>query len=97
MCIRDSLNTVVSDYHAYGFANATNACVTTPACVTGDQNSFVFWDGLHPTAAGHMLISEFAFNQVTSVPEPSTWAMMLIGFAGLGFAGYRRARRARAA
>jgi hypothetical protein len=26
------------------------------------------------------------------VPEPSTWAMMLIGFAGLGFAGYRRAR-----
>jgi hypothetical protein len=28
------------------------------------------------------------------VPEPSTWAMMLLGFAGLGFAGYRRARRA---
>jgi unsaturated chondroitin disaccharide hydrolase len=25
------------------------------------------------------------------VPEPSTWAMMLVGFAGLGFAGYRRA------
>ena len=27
---------------------------------------------------------------VASVPEPSTWAMMLIGFAGLCFAGYRR-------
>jgi hypothetical protein len=25
------------------------------------------------------------------VPEPSTWTMMLVGFAGLGFAGYRRA------
>jgi hypothetical protein len=24
------------------------------------------------------------------VPEPSTWAMMLIGFAGLGYAGYRK-------
>jgi hypothetical protein len=24
------------------------------------------------------------------VPEPSTWAMLLIGFAGLGYAGYRR-------
>jgi probable HAF family extracellular repeat protein len=24
------------------------------------------------------------------VPEPSTWAMMLIGFAGIGFAAYRR-------
>ncbi len=28
------------------------------------------------------------------VPEPSTWAMMLLGFAGLGYAGYR-SRRAR--
>ena len=29
----------------------------------------------------------------TPVPEPSTWAMMLAGFAGLGFLGYRKARR----
>jgi hypothetical protein len=28
-----------------------------------------------------------------AVPEPSTWAMMLIGFGGLGFAGYRRNRK----
>lgn len=28
----------------------------------------------------------------SAVPEPSTWAMMLAGFAGLGFAGYRRAK-----
>ena len=27
------------------------------------------------------------------VPEPSTWAMMLLGFAGLGFAGYRASRK----
>ena len=30
------------------------------------------------------------------VPEPSTWAMMLLGFASLGFVGYRRARAGRA-
>jgi hypothetical protein len=29
----------------------------------------------------------------TAVPEPSTWAMVLIGFAGLGFAGYRASRK----
>jgi len=28
--------------------------------------------------------------QLTSVPEPSTWAMMLLGFAGLGFLAYRK-------
>jgi hypothetical protein len=28
------------------------------------------------------------------VPEPSTWAMMLFGFLGLGFAGYCRTRKA---
>jgi PEP-CTERM motif len=30
---------------------------------------------------------------VAGVPEPSTWAMMLIGFAGLGFTGYRASRK----
>jgi PEP-CTERM motif len=28
----------------------------------------------------------------SAVPEPSTWAMMLLGFVGLGFTGYQRAR-----
>lgn len=27
---------------------------------------------------------------ITPVPEPSTWAMMLFGFAGIGFMAYRR-------
>jgi hypothetical protein len=29
----------------------------------------------------------------TVVPEPSTWALMLIGFGGLGYVGYRTSRR----
>jgi hypothetical protein len=31
---------------------------------------------------------------VNGVPESSTWAMMLLGFAGLGVVGYRSQRRA---
>jgi PEP-CTERM motif len=27
---------------------------------------------------------------ITAVPEPSTWAMLLLGFAGIGFMAYRR-------
>jgi hypothetical protein len=30
---------------------------------------------------------------VLTVPEPSTWGMMVLGFAGLGFAGYRASRK----
>ena len=32
-------------------------------------------------------------NVTTGVPEPATWVLMALGFAGLGFAGYRRAGR----
>jgi PEP-CTERM motif-containing protein len=39
-------------------------------------------DGSFSTAAG-------------AVPEPSTWAMMLIGFGGLGLAVARRGRKQR--
>ena len=37
------------------------------------------------------------FTSLSAVPEPSTWAMMMLGFAGLGLAGYGQGRRARAA
>jgi hypothetical protein len=29
-------------------------------------------------------------EQVRAIPEPSTWAMMILGFAGIGFMAYRR-------
>ena len=31
-------------------------------------------------------------NDAVLVPEPATWAMLMLGFAGLGFAGYRASR-----
>ncbi|MBR0689294.1 PEP-CTERM sorting domain-containing protein [Bradyrhizobium manausense] len=42
-----------------------------------------------PTA-GHWTAS---FPVVAAVPEPSTWAMMMLGFAGVGFMAYRRKSR----
>jgi len=32
-------------------------------------------------------------TQQGAVPEPSTWAMMILGFAGIGFVAYRRSRK----
>jgi hypothetical protein len=35
----------------------------------------------------------FEFSLGSGVPEPSTWAMMGLGFAGLGFMGWRGSRK----
>jgi hypothetical protein len=40
---------------------------------------------------------DFAVGGIAPVPETSTWAMMLVGFAGLSYAGYRASRRPAAA
>ena len=34
-----------------------------------------------------------AGGSITAVPEPSTWAMMVVGFAGLSYAAWRGTRR----
>jgi hypothetical protein len=38
----------------------------------------------------------FEFALGTPVPEPATWAMMALGFAGLGYAAFRRNTKVRA-
>jgi PEP-CTERM motif len=43
--------------------------------------------------ANHDTALDSVSNIALSTPEPSTWAMMVLGFAGLGFAGYRKARK----
>jgi hypothetical protein len=37
--------------------------------------------------------SSGVLNVAPSVPEPSTWAMMILGFAGIGAMTYRRKNR----
>jgi hypothetical protein len=33
---------------------------------------------------------EHSYSISAAVPEPSTWVMLLLGFAGVGFMAYRR-------
>jgi PEP-CTERM motif len=54
---------------------------------TGDDPGYVFF-------LSHTDISYTSGTlTIAVVPEPSTWAMMLLGFAGLGFAGCRQRQR----
>jgi PEP-CTERM motif len=41
--------------------------------------------------SGYWTADNIVYN---AIPEPSAWAMMMLGFVGLGFAGYRKARGA---
>jgi hypothetical protein len=64
----------------------------------GDQqnpkdNQFVTITGLSPFTTVEFSDSgknAFEFSLGSAVPEPSTWAMMALGFAGLGYAAFRR-------
>jgi outer membrane lipase/esterase len=95
---------ILANAAAHGLTNTTDPCytdapgsaATTSACGPDAENidSFVYWNDIHPTRQIQALWAE-GFE--SAVPEPSTWAMLLIGFVGLGFAGYRRGARTRAA
>jgi hypothetical protein len=65
----------------------------TFTATTGGQLSF------GDNTAGNQDIGNILDNVTlsTGIPEASTWAMMLLGFAGLGYAGYRARRTVAAA
>ena len=46
--------------------------------------------GAAPAMGGKLILDVTTGGGPPPVPEPSTWALMLLGFAGLGFAGWRR-------
>src|SRR3984893_3018137 len=53
--------------------------------------------GLGPftTVEFHTTRNAFEFTLGAAVPEPATWAMMTLGFAGLGYAAFRRNSKGR--
>jgi len=71
------LNQVVAAPAAAGLTNVTDACIAVETrrnafCANPDQ--FLFWDGIHPTKAGHRLLAERASAALgaSSVPLAAT-------------------------
>jgi hypothetical protein len=67
--------------HIYSFNLNTGSAV--PTLLHFGVNDDIFSDN---TGAFTIVVTQLA----ATIPEPSTWAMMILGFAGVGFMRYRR-------
>ena len=66
--IHATLDSIVADPAAYGFENVTDACLTPDVapfkCAKPD--SYVFWDGIHPTKAVHAIVAQQAIAAISA-------------------------------
>ncbi len=95
-----ALQSIVTDPARFGFANVTESLPVRKLSRLPERNAripsqYLFWDSEHPTAAAQALTADLAYATLTGAPDPtaapeaSTWVLMLIGFSGLAFAGWR--------
>ena len=63
------LTELVADPEAHGFTNVTESCIT-PDVVAGavceSPGQYLFWDGVHPTRAGHRHLASEAMELLTN-------------------------------
>jgi phospholipase/lecithinase/hemolysin len=90
------LDAIVANPSSYDFTNVTAPCVTGAvnyvggtacAATTAAQNEYLFWDMLHPTAAGHAIIADAA---LAAVPGPASVSLLAVGLLGMGVVTRRR-------
>lgn len=81
---------VAAEPSAFGLINASDACGAIAEC---DPATYLFWDGIHPTSAGHELIAT-RMTQLVSVPEPNCRVLVLTaGWAVIASVRRRRLQR----
>jgi phospholipase/lecithinase/hemolysin len=74
-----TLGAVIANPSKYGMKNVTQQCVQhlEDANNLCDPDTWLFWDGVHPTTAGHAILGA-QFAAAIDVPEPgSVWLMAL--------------------
>lgn len=81
------IDNVVKDPQAFGLTNASFPCATSQACINNPDGYF-FWDGIHPTTAGHGAIAQAVLQVLPhAVPEPGSLGLMVLGLLGIGWLG----------
>jgi hypothetical protein len=79
------------------FLHEGNLTILTKGKDITQQGPYFYrdYEDLATTRGGFTLVDNYnhpgtwAAPHISAVPEPSTWAMMILGFAGVGFMAYR--------
>ncbi|HNC18355.1 MAG TPA: SGNH/GDSL hydrolase family protein [Accumulibacter sp.] len=79
---------LITNKAAYGLTDTSTACLSSPTC---DPNTWLFWDGVHPTAKGHALL---AAQFKAAIPEPSSIVLLMTSLLMFTFGvAQRRSQR----
>lgn len=83
-------NDLLANPAAYGLPPALNAITPCqaggPAAVLGGCEGYLYFDPIHPTTQVHLALATAIGSQLLAgvVPEPTNWAMMILGFGLVG-------------
>jgi thermolabile hemolysin len=90
--VNTAFSRALSDPRSYGFDNVTDGCFSV-SCKT--PHTYLFWDSIHPTTAGHKIVGDLAFEAV-SVPtvSPPTRLMVWLSILGSSIAFKRKLKPA---
>jgi hypothetical protein len=80
--------------HSFSINPPRNQPLTSYSFVFSNVSGQVSFADLGPSTQAGNFITDIVVTAVAAIPETATWAMMALGFAGLGFAGVRKSRRA---
>jgi len=61
----------------------------------GGAGSPIYYLVFTGSSQGNMSVGGTVSTSPSPIPEPATWAMLVIGFMGLGYAAFRRSAKGR--
>ena len=88
--VRVSLGDYFQDITLASNAGLTNQSLTFTTTTEGNLSFENFGGDNVGLILDNITVDAAAPTQTAAVPELSTWAMMILGFAGVGFMAYRR-------